>query len=292
MVTPWLTGNAFLNSLYHDTTWGGTVSALGIRDKGAEYGQGYYNDHHFHWGYYLYAAAVIAKYDSAWAQTYNNAILDFARDIGNPSPSDHSFTTTRMKDWFCSHSWASGLFSFGDAKNQESTSEAVNGYYGLYLWGLATDNAYIRDWGRLLMAMEIRGAKKYWHMFPTDTSVYSQPFPQHTCVGMVWNTKTCYATWFGLNVEYIHGIQMLPYTPITEVLLDAAWINVEYPILATALTRSDPVIQVGWLGFVYMTQAIINKEPAWNSAQTLTGYDNGNSQTNTLYWIATRPIPS
>ena len=25
------------------------------------------NDHHFHYGYYVYAAAIVAQYDPAWA---------------------------------------------------------------------------------------------------------------------------------------------------------------------------------------------------------------------------------
>lgn len=28
--------------------------------------QAYYNDHHFHYGYFLYGASVIGKYDSSW----------------------------------------------------------------------------------------------------------------------------------------------------------------------------------------------------------------------------------
>lgn len=288
VVTPWFTGTAVANSLLYDTTWGGTISSLGRANSGAEYGQAWYNDQHFHWGYFIYSSAVIAKYNTTWATTYKSAVMDLVRGIANPSSADPYFPVTRHKDWFCGHSWASGLFSFGDAKNQESTSEAVNGYYGVYLWGLAIGDANIRDMGRLLLATEIRSSKKYWHIFPND-AVYTTPFNTHTCVGIVWCTKVDYATWFGLNVEYIHGIQMLPYTPITEDLLTSDWIKVEYPDLATALTRTTPVIEEGWRGFVFMTQAIISKEAAWNNAQTLTGYDNGNSKTNTLYWIATRP---
>lgn len=289
IMNPWMTGQVSGNSLLYDSTWGGTISSMGRANSGAEYGQAWYNDQHFHWGYFLYAAAVIARYNSVWAGQYKNAINDLARGIGNPSTRDPYFPVARHKDWFVGHSWASGLFSFGDAKNQESSSEAVNGYYGLYLWGLAIGDNLIRDTGRLLMATEIRSTQKYWQIFPTDTSIYTSPFNQHTCVGILWCTKVDYATWFGIEVEYIHGIQMLPYTPITEDLLPKAWITVEYPLLATGLTRANPRIQEGWKGFIYMTQAIISKEAAWNAAQGLTSYDNGNSQTNTLYWIATRP---
>jgi hypothetical protein len=44
---------------------------------------------------------------------------------------------------------------FSDNKNQESTSESVNGYYGVYLFGLAIGNDQLRDLGRLLLATGI-----------------------------------------------------------------------------------------------------------------------------------------
>jgi hypothetical protein len=44
---------------------------------------------------------------------------------------------------------------------QESSSEAVNGYYGVYLLGLARGDTALADWGRLLLATELRSAKKY-----------------------------------------------------------------------------------------------------------------------------------
>lgn len=44
---------------------------------------------------------------------------------------------------------------------QESSSEAVNGYYGVYLMGLARGDQELADWGRLLLAMELRSAKKW-----------------------------------------------------------------------------------------------------------------------------------
>ena len=31
-----------------------------------DFGAGLYNDHHFHWGYFIYAAAAIGRKNSAW----------------------------------------------------------------------------------------------------------------------------------------------------------------------------------------------------------------------------------
>ena len=43
--------------------------------------------------------------------------------------------------------------------------------------------------------------------------------------------KVDYATWFGPYVEFIHCIQMLPFTPISEELLREKWIREEYPVI-------------------------------------------------------------
>jgi len=286
-LNPWLSDKNGDRLLY-DTDWGGICSKNGLANSGADFGNGIYNDHHFHYGYFIYAAAVIAKEDPAWASTYSETITDFVRELANPCSKDSHFPVTRHKDWFAGNSWASGLTAFGDSKNQESTSEAINAYYAIYLWGLATKNSIIKDLGRVLLATEIRSAQKYWHI-PSTSNVYPAPFSNNKMVGIVWETKVDYATWFGGLVEFIHCIQMLPFTPITEEYLPSTFINEEYPVLATALNRPSPPIDEGWKGFIYMAHAIINSEKAWNEVQTLRSYDDGNSQTNTLYWVATRP---
>ena len=43
---------------------------------------------------------------------------------------------------------------------------------------------------------------------------------------------------FGDDVEYVHGINMLPFTPITEELLGRDFMEQEWPVLETAF--NDP----------------------------------------------------
>jgi endo-1,3(4)-beta-glucanase len=293
LMDPWMR-QTHGDSILYDSTWGGLISTNGRNDAGADYGVGWYNDQHYHYGYFVYAAAVAGYYNKDWANSNKQVIEDMIRNYANPVD-DGVFPSARMKDWYHGHSWASGLFEFADGKNQESTSESVNGYYGVYLWGLATNNRQLINWGRLLMTTEMISAHRYWHMFPraedhtNGEPIYEEVFRRQTCVGIMWSTKVDYATWFGGNVEFIHAIQMLPYTPITEILLPKKWIQVEYPILATSLTRQNPPLDAGWRGFVIMTQSILDQNAAWTAANQLNGWDNGNSKTNTLHFIATRP---
>lgn len=281
---PWLDGTNE-DPLLYESTWGGIVSKDGLANSGADFGQGYYNDHHFHYGYHIYAAAALAKGDPAWLAAKKAAVVDLIRDIANPSSSDPFFTPFRNKDWFEGHSWAAGLFPFGDGRNQESTSEAVNAWYGVYLFGLAAGDENITNVGRVLLGTEIRASQRYWQIKDGD-GIYDDPFAQNKVVGVLWGTKVDYATFFGGNPEFIHGIQMIPFTPISEALLPKAWVTEQYPVVEPALAGP---IEEGWKGLLFMEHAIIDPAAAWAEAATLTGYDDGNTKTNTLYWIATRP---
>ena len=280
LLEPWLAGK---NSDYlqYDETWGGICSKNGLLDQGADFGQGYYNDHHFHYGYHLYALAVLGRYDNTFLLKYENQILDLVRDYANPSTTDPYFTMSRNKDWFTWHSWAAGLYVFADSRNQESTSEALNAYYGVMLMGVALKNDNIMNYGRILLAMELISTKTYWHI-PSISTIYPDIFKVNKMVGVLWATKIDYATFFGSSPIFIHGIQMLPFTPVTEDSLDYAFIKEEFEVIR-GVDGDD------WNPYKAMDQAIVEKEQAWTVAQGLVKYHIGNSMTNTLYWIATRP---
>lgn len=85
-----------VDPLVYDQTWGGLVTINGLYDSQADFGQGYYNDHHFHYGYHIFTAAVIARVDQAWADQYDEMIVTMIRDISEPSGSDPYFTQTRL----------------------------------------------------------------------------------------------------------------------------------------------------------------------------------------------------
>ena len=146
------------------------------------------------------------------------------------------------------------------------------------------NNARLRDLGRLALATEIRSAQKYWQITSAD-EIYPEPFSTNKVVGILWSTKVDYATWFGANIEFIHCTQMLPFTPISEELLREEWITEEYPVLVEAFNTADE----GWRGYIIMAHAVIDSQAAWEEAQLLTSFDDGNTKSNTYYWIATRP---
>lgn len=90
----------------------------------------------------------------------------------------------------------------------------------------------------------------------------------------------------------MYGIQMIPFTPITEALLPASWMEEAWPAMEPALTRPNPPIEDGFRAFLYSGFSIINKEEAWRLIQTVPNWVGPWSEftrANAYYFIATRP---
>jgi endo-1,3(4)-beta-glucanase len=124
-LTPWLV-QANADSLLYDTTYGGIVPTLGILDKQADYGSGWYNDHHFHYGYFVYTSAVLARLDNNYYQAHKVLFDSLIKDICNLDKKNKDYPYVRHKDFFDGHSWASGLFQQANGKGQESSSEVCD----------------------------------------------------------------------------------------------------------------------------------------------------------------------
>lgn len=199
------------------------------------------------------------------------------------------FPFTRHFSWFDGHSFASGVYTLDGGKSQESVSEAINAYYGVYLLGQALKVPQIEHIGHVLLALEIRAAKTYWQM-PARASVYEPVYAQNKMTGQIAATKVSYTTWFGPEIEHMHLINMIPFTPITEAFIAPSYVVEEYPVLQDqAFKRRPDPIDARWRGYAYLDLAIIDPAAAWMLVNQLDFFDDGSSLTNSLYWIATRP---
>ena len=69
------------------------------------------NDMHFHYGYHIYAAAVVAHFDPEWGKSYFERVLLLIRNIANPSADDRYFPVMRHKDPYqvSLHEWLISL---------------------------------------------------------------------------------------------------------------------------------------------------------------------------------------
>jgi len=195
---------------YYDERWG---SLIGSRPA---YGSDMpLNDHHFHYGYFIRAAAEVARLDLAWAAKWGPMVRMLIRDIASPDRNDRLFPYLRCFDKYAGHSWASGDANFADGNNQESSSESMNAWYGMILWGEAAGDAAIRDAGLFLFNTERTAVEEYW--FDVSGTNFPKDFP-HAALGMVWGGKGAFGTWFSGDIDCIHGINWLPFTPASIYL--------------------------------------------------------------------------
>jgi endoglucanase Acf2 len=190
---------------YYDSAWGtliGSKPSFGSDNP--------LNDHHFHYGYFIRGAAEVARLDPKWAKEWGPMVNLVIRDIASPDRADKQFPYLRCFDKYAGHSWASGDANFADGNNQESSSESMNAWYGVALWGEATGDFALRDLGVSLFNTERTAVEEYW--FDVSGTNYPQDFPQ-VALGMVWGGKGAFGTWFSGDIDCIHGINWLPFTP-------------------------------------------------------------------------------
>jgi endoglucanase Acf2 len=175
------------------------------------------NDHHFHYGYWVMGAAHVALRDPDWAsaQKWGGMVDKVIADIATDERGRADFPFLRNFDAYEGHSWASGDANFDAGNNQESSSEAVNAWAGLVLWGETTGNRRMRDLGVFLYTSEIASIQQYW--FDLDRQVlapeYGKPF-----ASMVFGGKYAYNTWWTQEPRQIFGINLLPITTASTYL--------------------------------------------------------------------------
>jgi endoglucanase Acf2 len=190
---------------------------------------------------------VVRRFVPEFVHQHKDAIEAIIHDIGAPidmkmtginasfvARSDDTsllFPSARHKDWYCGHSYASGLFSMSNGKSQESSSESVNAYYALALYASLNRHNNNNDtreddatydyytYTRLLLAMEIRSIQLYWHMSARqEPPIYEPQFAANRMAGVVSEMSVVYSTWFGHEPAQVHGINIMPVTPITTRL--------------------------------------------------------------------------
>jgi len=336
-VTVWLKSNADAPYVY-DETWGGLVNCgcryVGHGDKGhcnntfpdcpallsvnEDFGNGYYNDHHYHYGYHVYAAAVVAKFDPSWGRKHFDEVLLYIRDFANPYEDDEFFPQYRQKDWYLGSSWASGIVSAENSphgRNEESSSEAISAYEGVTLFGSAMMEAFegaeekgndefkyqtaklIRDSGQLLTASEIHATNRYWHVWSSDTHENTYPVEYiQPVVGMLYDTMGTFQTWFAPWDVVSFGIQLIPLTPVAETRDDVEWANELYPLYEKACEVAGEfceengwsILQAGLLATSGDKSGALEQAKAVPKEVFLTDGGLGNTMTNTIWYIATR----
>lgn len=227
------------------------------------------NDHHFHYGYLLYAAAVLAQDDPGLVSAYAPMAQILAADIAAEETTDTTIQRRSFDDWR-GHSWANGLGGGMDGNDQESTSEAMNAWAGLALWSRVAGDAQMFEHAQWLLAFEAATAKAYWwNPYRGETStapIYS----------MIFQGKATYETWFSGDASAKTAIEVIPMGPSQLAFLSS--LGEERIIqIAGPLFEGDyagrPLIDwnTAFLG-------LADPDRALQIAQGLPGVDNGNTR--------------
>ncbi|MFC7178896.1 glycosyl hydrolase [Kitasatospora paranensis] len=280
-LTDWFTASAGKTAhlFYYDKNWGTLIGYPASYGSDQEL-----NDHHFHYGYYVAAAATLAKFDPAWASTgqYGGMVDLLIRDADNYDRSDTRFPYLRDFDIYDGHDWASGHGSFAAGNNQESSSEGMNFDNGLIQWGEATGNKAVRDAGIYMYTTQAAAIQDYW--FDSNHQNYPAAFPHHE-VGMVWGDGGAYSTWFSSAPEQIQGINLLPVTGGHLYLgYDPAYVKADYQDMLTNSGHTQPTI---WTDIWYEFLALGDGDKALSAFRANNSFtsEEGESKAHTFHWI-------
>ncbi len=255
------------------------------------------NDHHFHYGYWIRAAAEVALRDPAWAAKEQwGAMVDLlVADIATTERGRADFPYIRNFDAYEGHSWAVGIGGAGIygalGNNQESSSEAVNAWAGLILWGEVTGNRALRDLGVYLYTSEIESIDNYWF------DIFHLVFPpeyKNVETSMVFGAKYAHNTWWTDEPRQIHGINLLPIASFSTYLgRDPAFVKRSLEALAVESAAykargkfppNPPPADV-WQDVFAKYLALADPAAAlaqWNPRGSV---EDGETATHTLHWM-------
>ena len=175
------------------------------------------NDHHFHYGYWIRVAAEVAMRDPAWAapEKWGGMVELLIADIATTKRGSAEFPYLRNFDTYEGHSWAGGLGDGGFGNNQESSSEALNAWAGLIMWGEVTGNRELRDLGVYLYTTEANAINHYW--FDIHGLVFPPEY-KDVETSMVFGGKYAHNTWWTDEPRQIKGINLLPMAQFSTYL--------------------------------------------------------------------------
>ena len=165
------------------------------------------NDHHFHWGYFIHAAAFMEQFEPGWADQWGDMVNLLVRDAATQDRNDPLFPFLRNFSPYAGHAWANGTASFPQGNDQESTSESMQFNSSLIHWGSITGNDEIRDLGIFLYTTEQTAVEEYWFDKYERTFKEDQ---QYGLVSRVWGNSYDNQTFWTSDITASYVIEMYP----------------------------------------------------------------------------------
>jgi endoglucanase Acf2 len=255
-------------------------------------------DHHFHYGYFVRAAAEICRVDAAWCgqDQYGPMIELLIRDYA-ADKDDSLFPHMRNFDPANGFSWADGQMNFIRGNNNESTSEAATAYGAIILYGLATGNDDLVEKGMYLHASTGATYWEYWNNLDgyNNVSADADNFMSgytHLTTSIIWGDGVDFATWFSGAYAHILGIQGLPSSPlIFHVGIHPEYME-DYVSLGLRESSNDKpsgLVDDQWRDLWWNLWAMTDADAAVADYNSVSSYqpEQGESKAHTYHWINT-----
>lgn len=276
----WLTAGG-TRQFHYDAEWG---TILGYPDSFGAATE--LNDHDFHYGYFVSAAAVVARYDRDWADedAWGGMIRLLIQDVAGTDPDGDMFPRLRSFSPYAGHGWASGHAGFAAGNNQESSSEGMHFAAATAHFGALTGDEELRDLGVYLHTTQASTIARYWQNAGGDT--FPEDYPEDV-VGMVWGDGGDYRIWWDGGHEEHYGINYLPITAGSLYLgHDPEHAGAMYESLVAKL-GGEPEI---WRDIHWAHRALSDGEDAlrmfeeqWDTYEP----EAGSSKPHTYQWVST-----
>ena len=251
------------------------------------------NDHHFWYGYWIRAAAEIALREPGWAakDKWGGMVDLLVADIATPERGRADFPFLRPFDPYAGFSNASGvgLYEFGNG--QESTSEAINAWASIILWGQATGNRELRDLGIYLYTTEIDAVSHYW--FDKHGLVFPPEY-KNVEASWVFGGRYAHKTWWTDEPRQTKGINLLPVTTFSTYFgIDPAYVKRNVGTLksdtetynAIGKFPPNPPPKDVWQDVFAKYLALADPAAALALWDRWGSVEGGDTRTHTLHWM-------
>jgi endoglucanase Acf2 len=251
------------------------------------------NDHHFHYGYWIMAAAQLARRDPKWAADtqWGGMVNLLVRDIATSQRKRKDFPFLRNFDVYEGHSWARGNSDFfGLGNDQESSSEAIHAWAAIALWGEVTQQPTLKALGAYLYATEVSSILQYW--FNIDGTIFHPDYPK-PLASMVFGGGYGYSTWWTEEPRQILGINLLPITPASTYLakLPKSWIEnlntfaIQERDRFDASGKSDDTPKDIWQDIFASLLAVKSPDDAISQWNPRGSVELGETRSRTYFWL-------
>lgn len=276
------------NLFYYNENWGTILGYHAAHSSAIRI-----NDHHFHYGYFVKAAAEIARTDPEWAEDENwgGMINLLIRDFAG-GRDDRLFPYIRMFDPYSGNSWADGLATFDSGNNQESSSEAMHAWTNVILWAEATGNTELRDRAIYLYTTEMSAINEYF--FDVHEEVHPEEYGPEI-VTINWGGKMDFATWWQSGLVEKYAISWLPFHGGSLYLgHHPDYVERAYQAIKTQNGSTDWNL---WSNMVWMYRSLIDPSDAIQQMEAkIDNYDTfnpgdesiierGSTKAQTYHWV-------